>query len=137
MESLAAEVEPFGIRAMLVVPGSFRTELLTGDSLKWPEPSIDDYAESTRQRIEFFKQANGVQVGDAAKLAAALLQLAAEPGPPLRWPAGVDAVETFEKKADELQAQANAYRALSTSLEHEAVAPETAHDSASGGDDAE
>jgi NAD(P)-dependent dehydrogenase (short-subunit alcohol dehydrogenase family) len=39
MESLAPEVAPFGIRTMLVEPGFFRTELLTDDSTKWPEPS--------------------------------------------------------------------------------------------------
>ena len=50
------------------------------------------------------------------KLAKALVQLASQPEPPLRWPAGADAVETFEKKANELLAQANAYRGLSTSL---------------------
>src|SRR3954468_12593453 len=45
IESLAPEVAPFGIRTMLVDPGFFRTELLTDDSTKWPEPTIDDYAE--------------------------------------------------------------------------------------------
>src|SRR5215212_7787751 len=45
IESLAPEVAPFGIRTMLVEPGFFRTELLTDDSTKWPEPTIDDYAE--------------------------------------------------------------------------------------------
>ena len=38
---------------------------------------------------------------------------------PLRWPAGLDAIETFEKKARELHAQANANRALSSSLAHD------------------
>jgi hypothetical protein len=32
------------------------------------------------------------------------------------WPAGADAVETFEKKGHELIDQANAYRELSSSL---------------------
>jgi NAD(P)-dependent dehydrogenase (short-subunit alcohol dehydrogenase family) len=38
---------------------------------------------------------------------------------PLRWPAGADAVETFEKKANDLVAQASAHRALSSSLAHD------------------
>jgi NAD(P)-dependent dehydrogenase (short-subunit alcohol dehydrogenase family) len=119
MESLAAEVEPFGIRTMIVDPGFFRTELLTGDSTKWPEPSIEDYAENTRQTVSAWKKMNGLQGGDPAKLAAALLHLASQPQPPLRWPAGADAVETFEKKANELHAQANAHRVLSSSLGHD------------------
>ena len=55
IESLTPEVAPFGIRTMLVEPGFFRTELLTDESTKWPEPSIDDYAEKTkadRHRLE-------------------------------------------------------------------------------------
>jgi len=119
MESLAPEVASFGIRTMLVEPGFFRTELLTDDSTKWPEPSIDDYAENTRQTVSAWKKMNGLQGGDPAKLAKALIQLATQPEPPLRWPAGADAVETFEKKAHELRAQANAHRALSSSLAHD------------------
>jgi NAD(P)-dependent dehydrogenase (short-subunit alcohol dehydrogenase family) len=119
MESLAPEVAPFGIRTMLVEPGFFRTELLTDESTKWPEPSIDDYAENTRQTVSAWKKMNGLQGGDPAKLAKALVQLASRAEPPLRWPAGADAVETFEKKAQELLAQANAHRALSSSLAHD------------------
>jgi len=119
MESLAPEVAPFGIRTMLVEPGFFRTELLTDDSTKWPEPSIDDYAEKTRETVAAWKKMNGLQGGDPAKLAKALIQLAGLPEPPLRWPAGADAVETFEKKGRELLAQANAHRELSSSLGHE------------------
>jgi NAD(P)-dependent dehydrogenase (short-subunit alcohol dehydrogenase family) len=119
MESLAPEVAPFGIRTMLVEPGFFRTELLTDESTKWPEASIDDYAEKSRQTVTAWKGLNGLQGGDSAKLAKALVQLASQAEPPLRWPAGADAVETFEKKAQELLAQANAHRAMSSSLAHD------------------
>jgi NAD(P)-dependent dehydrogenase (short-subunit alcohol dehydrogenase family) len=119
IESLAPEVAPFGIRTMLVEPGFFRTELLTDESTKWPEPSIDDYAEKTKETVTAWKGMNGLQGGDPAKLAKALVQLASEAQPPVRWAAGADAVETFEKKAKELLAQANAYRELSSSLAHD------------------
>ena len=119
IESLAPEVAPFGIRTMLVEPGFFRTELLTDESTKWPEASIDDYAEKTRQTVAAWKKMNGLQGGDPAKLAKALITLAGSDEPLLRWPAGADAVETFEKKARELVAQAGAHRALSSSLAHD------------------
>jgi NAD(P)-dependent dehydrogenase (short-subunit alcohol dehydrogenase family) len=119
IESLAPEVAPFGIRTMLVEPGFFRTELLTDESTKWPDASIDDYAEKTRQTVTAWKKMNGLQGGDPAKLAKALIQLAGSDEPPLRWPAGADAVETFEKKAKELLAQASAHRTLSSSLAHD------------------
>src|SRR5947209_19913035 len=51
-ESLTPELAPFGVRTMLVEPGFFRTELLTEDSTRYPEPSIEDYAERTRQTVK-------------------------------------------------------------------------------------
>ena len=119
MESLTPEVAPFGIRTMLVEPGFFRTELLTQDSTKYPEPSIQDYAERTTKTVAGWKQLSGLQGGDPAKLAKALVQLASQAEPPLRWPAGADAVATFEQKARELLAQANAHRELSSSLAYD------------------
>src|SRR6266542_5460381 len=93
IESLTPEVAPFGIRTMLVEPGFFRTELLTEESTNYPEPSIDDYAERTKQTVTAWKGMNGKQGGDPAKLAKALVQLASQDEPPLRWVAGADAVQ--------------------------------------------
>src|SRR5437899_7139087 len=61
IESLTPEVAPFGIRTMLVEPGFFRTELLTEESTNYPEPSIDDYAERTKQTVTAWKGMNGKQ----------------------------------------------------------------------------
>ena len=110
MESLAPEVAPFGIRTMLVEPGFFRTELLTPESTKYAEASIADYAERTEQTVTAWKSMNGRQGGDPAKLADALVQLVARDEPPLRFPAGADAVTTFEDRAKLLLEQANANR---------------------------
>ncbi|GAA1521084.1 SDR family oxidoreductase [Kribbella lupini] len=118
MESLAPEVAPFGIRTMLVEPGFFRTELLTPESTSYPATSIDDYAERSQQTIEFFTSMDGRQGGDPAKLADALVELAGQAEPPLRFVAGADAVETADHKADLLHAQTDAYRELSSSLAH-------------------
>jgi len=119
MEGLAPEVAPFGIRTMLVEPGFFRTELLTPQSTQYAEPSIVDYAERTQQTIEAWKSMDGKQGGDPAKLADALVRLAALEEPPVRFAAGADAVATFEQKASELLAQADAHRELSTGLAHD------------------
>jgi len=116
MESLTPEVAPFGIRTMLVEPGFFRTELLTPESTKYAEPSIEDYAERTRQTVAAWSGMNGLQGGDPARLAGALIWLAGQDEPPLRFPAGADAVATIEQKAQTLLAQAGAYRDLSGSL---------------------
>ena len=119
MEALTPEVAPFGIRTMLVEPGYFRTALLTEESTKYPEPSIEDYADKTRATVTVWKGMNGKQPGDPAKLAKALIHLASNAQPPLRWAAGADAIAAVEEKAKLLLAQANAHRELSSSLGHE------------------
>jgi NAD(P)-dependent dehydrogenase (short-subunit alcohol dehydrogenase family) len=119
IESLTPEVAPFGIRTMLVEPGFFRTELLTPDSTSYAEPSIDDYAERTKQTVTAWNAMNGLQGGDPAKLADALITLASQEEPPLRFAAGADAVATLEHKGRDLLAQAHAHRELSSSLAHE------------------
>lgn len=116
MESLTPEIAPFGIRTMLVEPGFFRTELLTTDSTTYAKPSIDDYAERTKETVTAWNSMNGKQGGDPAKLANAIVQLAGLQDPPTRFAAGSDAVQTFEAKAKDLLAQAEAHRALSSSL---------------------
>ncbi|EIM95303.1 short-chain dehydrogenase/reductase SDR [Paraburkholderia hospita] len=118
MESLAQEIAPFGVRTMLVEPGFFRTDLLSAESTTYAELSIEDYASRTAETVEAWKGMNGKQGGDPAKLAAALVELAAQDDPPARFAAGADAVEALEAKANILLAQADAHRELSSSLSH-------------------
>jgi NAD(P)-dependent dehydrogenase (short-subunit alcohol dehydrogenase family) len=119
IESLTPEVAPFGIRTMLVEPGFFRTELLTPESTNFAEPTIDDYGERTKQTVAAWKGMNGLQGGDPAKLADALVQLASQDQPPVRFAAGADAIATVEQKATDLLTQADAYRDLSSNLAHD------------------
>jgi len=116
MESLHAEVAPFGIATTIVNPGFFRTELLTEQSTNYAEPSIQDYDEGRAKQLEFWKAQNGRQSGDPAKLARALMAIAVLEPPPRRFIAGADAVATAEQVAADLKAQTDAHRDLSTSL---------------------
>jgi NAD(P)-dependent dehydrogenase (short-subunit alcohol dehydrogenase family) len=116
MESLHAEVAPFGITTTIVNPGFFRTELLTEQSTNYATPSIQDYDEGRAKQLEFWKAQNGQQSGDPAKLARAVILIAGQPQPPRRFIAGADAVATAEQVAADLKAQIAAHRDLSTSL---------------------
>jgi NAD(P)-dependent dehydrogenase (short-subunit alcohol dehydrogenase family) len=116
MESLRFEIEPFGIHTTIVEPGFFRTQLLTNQSTAYAELSIDDYAERTAQTRPAWEAMSGKQTNDPAKLAKALITVVDQEQPPLRWVAGADAVATVEQKANELLAQVDAYRDLSSSL---------------------
>jgi NAD(P)-dependent dehydrogenase (short-subunit alcohol dehydrogenase family) len=117
MESLGPEVAPFGIHATIVNPGFFRTALLTPESTTYATPSIADYADRHAQRQQWYDSMNGQQAGDPAKLARALITIASLEQPPFRFIAGADALGIAEQKAKDLQAQANAFRKLSTSLD--------------------
>jgi NAD(P)-dependent dehydrogenase (short-subunit alcohol dehydrogenase family) len=116
MESLHAEVVPFGITTTIVNPGFFRTELLTEQSTNYAEPSIKDYDERRAQQIEFWKAQNGQQSGDPAKLARALITIVSQEPPPRRFIAGADAIGTAEQKIAALHQQIDVLRDLSTSL---------------------
>jgi NAD(P)-dependent dehydrogenase (short-subunit alcohol dehydrogenase family) len=116
MESLAPEVEPFGIHTTVVNPGFFRTELLTKESTNYAEATIEDYAESNAAQREFWESQNGQQSGDPAKLAQALLTITDEAQPPFRFIAGADALAQAEEKLAERQQQIDAFRDLSSSL---------------------
>jgi NAD(P)-dependent dehydrogenase (short-subunit alcohol dehydrogenase family) len=112
MEALRYDVAPYNVHATIVEPGFFRTELLVDASTTWPEPSIDDYAPRTASTIQAWKRINGQQPGDPAKLAQALLTIAGQDQPPLRFMAGADAIQAAEAKARELLTQAQASREL-------------------------
>jgi NAD(P)-dependent dehydrogenase (short-subunit alcohol dehydrogenase family) len=117
MESLHAEIAPFGIATTIVNPGFFRTELLTERSTNYAEPSIEDYDERRTKQLEFWKSQNGLQTGDPAKLAQALITISSQEPPPRRFIAGADAIATAEQKVADLKAQIDAHRDLSTSLD--------------------
>ena len=116
MESLAPEVEPFGIHTTIVNPGFFRTELLTQESTNYATPTIADYAERNAAQHEFWESQNGRQAGDPAKLAQALLTIADEEQPPRRFIAGADAIAIAEQQIATLQQQTDAHREPSPSL---------------------
>src|SRR6476660_3483115 len=130
MESLRFEVEPFGIQTTIVEPGFFRTDLLTKESTAYADLSIEDYAERTAQTRPAWEAMSGKQTNDPAKLAKALLTVVDQQEPPLRWVAGADAVATVEQKANELLAQVDAYRDLSSSLAVDETKPGAGAESA-------
>ena len=123
MESLQAEMAPFGIHTTIVNPGFFRTELLTEQSTDYAAPSIEDYAERRAAQLEFWKSQNGKQSGDPARLARALITIAGQEPPPRRFIAGADAIATAEQKVADLKAQIEANRDLSMSLAFDELPP--------------
>jgi NAD(P)-dependent dehydrogenase (short-subunit alcohol dehydrogenase family) len=119
MESLHAEVAPFGIATTIVNPGFFRTELLTEQSTNYADRPIADYAERREPLVAFWKSMNGQQSGDPAKLARALISIASQDPPPRRFIAGADAIGGAEQKVAALKEDIDSNRELSTSLDYD------------------
>jgi NAD(P)-dependent dehydrogenase (short-subunit alcohol dehydrogenase family) len=116
MESLHAEIAPFGINTTVVNPGFIRTELISEKSMTPAALSIEDYANRREQQMKWWASQAGKQPGDPAKVAQALIRIASEKQPPRRFIAGADAIGLAKQKVADLQAQIEAYRDLSTSL---------------------
>ena len=112
-ESLAKEVAPFGIGVILVEPGPFRTDFLSGNSLRFGDETLADYDGRRAQLRGAFEQRNGRQPGDPARLADAIAHLANAPNPPLRFIAGAIAVDAAEAKLAGMRAELDQWRALS------------------------
>lgn len=117
--ALADEVAPFGISTTIVNPGFFRTELISERSMTFAPASVADYDDRRDVQRQWWQDQAGRQPGDPARLADALVTLAHEDLPPRRFLAGADALELAERKADELRAQADAYRQMSAHMAHE------------------
>jgi NAD(P)-dependent dehydrogenase (short-subunit alcohol dehydrogenase family) len=83
-ESLAKEIAEYGILVTLVQPGLFRTDTL-GASRADARHS-EAYAGTVGKTRSALSALSGHQPGDPARLAAAVLRLAAEPAPPLHLP---------------------------------------------------
>jgi NAD(P)-dependent dehydrogenase (short-subunit alcohol dehydrogenase family) len=109
-EAVAGEVAPFGIRLMIVEPGSFRTGLLSA-SLR-AAPPLEPYAETVGATRAFFDDAHGKQAGDPAKAAAAILTAVDSEEPPLRLALGADAVDGLRAKHASLEAELSQWEDL-------------------------
>jgi NAD(P)-dependent dehydrogenase (short-subunit alcohol dehydrogenase family) len=116
-ESLAKEVAPFGLHVTIVEPGPFRTDFLTPESLCFSDKPIADYDERRAQIRASFEQRNGQQPGDPVKLAEAMVKLAREPEPPLRFIAGSIAVNAADIKLAAMQAELQQWRDVSVSTD--------------------
>ncbi|MGP3952263.1 oxidoreductase [Streptomyces sp. 7N604] len=100
-EALAQEVEPFGIRVLIVEPGSFRTSF-AGSALTESAAlaAYDDIVGRVRTTLS---ASHGTQPGDPAKAAAAILTALNAEQPPLRLPLGNDAVDALKAHADRVR----------------------------------
>jgi NAD(P)-dependent dehydrogenase (short-subunit alcohol dehydrogenase family) len=116
-ECLSKEISPFGLFVTIVEPGPFRTDFLTPESARFQGKPIADYDNRRAQIQVGFEERNGLQPGDPAKLAEAIIRLADEPNPPLRFIAGTVAFNAAEEKLAGMRAEFEKWKKLSLSTD--------------------
>ncbi|MBX6317010.1 MULTISPECIES: oxidoreductase [Pseudomonadota] len=100
-DALRKEVEPLGIRVMVIDPGAFRTEF-AGRSLQQAKANIADYAATAGPRRKENDHTHGTQPGDPARAALAIIQAVTGERHPFRLLLGSDAIQIV---TTELEAQ--------------------------------
>ena len=88
---LRAEVEPLGIKVIVVEPGAFRTDF-AGRSLTQSEKVIKDYEQTAGARRIGKDTSHGTQPGDPDKAAELMIMAAETKDAPFRLLLGTDAV---------------------------------------------
>lgn len=101
-EVLADEVKPFGVNVTVVMPGAFRTEFLSSESLVLPKHPIADY-QAVRDSHARYLTMDGNQAGDPEKAADVFIALAEMPEPPVRLFLGSDAFNRASAKVELLK----------------------------------
>lgn len=115
-EVLAEDVKEFGVKVTVVMPGAFRTEFLTADSLVYAANTIPAY-EAVNVSHTKYSTMNGAQAGDPEKAAAVFIELTKMENPPVRFFMGSDANNRASKKIEVLSAELQDLAALSASTD--------------------
>lgn len=117
--SLGLELAKFGIKVSTVEPGFFRTDFLDQSSVRYGQKVIDDYA--AHGSVEnTYGAYHGKQLGDPAKLARLMVQLAGMEHPPKQFLAGSDALAMANAAIDARLTELNGLAGLSRSTDHDA-----------------
>jgi NAD(P)-dependent dehydrogenase (short-subunit alcohol dehydrogenase family) len=117
---LAKEVGPLGVKVTVVEPGGMRTDW-AGSSMRVGavEP---DYQKTVGAMIEARSANAGIMRGDPARVAQAILRIAAEKRPPLRLLLGSDAVFLASLFSEERAKEDAEWKQLSLSTDFDGLA---------------
>ncbi len=121
-EALWQEVEPLGIKVMLVEPSGFRTDW-AGRSANETEHQMADYADTADKSSRHLRAVSGNQVGDPVRAAQAIVQAVKSQNPPHRLLLGNDAYDNAISKLDDLREEFAAWESVSCGADFPEATP--------------
>ena len=89
-ESLRMEVDPLGIKIVLIEPGSFQTDIWTRGVVMGKE-AIQDTSPNFQRSLRMRKRVEAIPKADPAEVARVIARIAQDPNPKLRYLVGRDA----------------------------------------------
>jgi len=115
-EALAKEVDPFGMKVLIVEPGAFRTDW-AGRSLRLTRHPIDDYDSTAGARRRTVTGRSGKQPGDPIRGAKAIIEAVQSQKAPLRLLLGRMALDTARGKLELLHQDFDTWEKLTVSAD--------------------
>jgi NAD(P)-dependent dehydrogenase (short-subunit alcohol dehydrogenase family) len=115
-EALAQELAPFGIKVLIVEPGTFRTGAIAALRLTTAHPAYADTVGPFRQAVPTM---DGKQPGDPAKAAAAVITALDSDKPPLRLLLGNDAAHRVTQHHTNALAEILAWEHLTRATDYD------------------
>jgi len=116
-DSLAAEVEPLGIKVIVVEPGPFRTDW-AGRSIQQSATRISDYDATAGERRKQTEARSGNQPGDPVRGAQAIITAVLSENPPRHLLLGRPALELARKKLEALRADFDAWEDVTAGADY-------------------
>jgi NAD(P)-dependent dehydrogenase (short-subunit alcohol dehydrogenase family) len=110
-ETLRDEVAGFRIRTLIVEPGAFRTGLFRPGAA-YESQAMPEYADTVGPTRAYVRDNDGLQPGDPAKAAQAILTALDADEPPLRLVLGADAIGNIERRLQALNEELAAWRSV-------------------------
>ncbi len=116
-EALWQEVEPLGIKVMLVEPSGFRTDW-AGRSADESKQQITDYAATAGKLRNMLRDISGKQPGDPVRAVQAIIKAVESAQPPHRLLLGNDAFEAATAKLKNLNKEFLAWESVSRGADY-------------------
>lgn len=119
-EALAQEIEPLGIKVVIVEPGPFATDWAGSSATEVSGPTaIADYDQTAGKQRRSFRENVGQEPGDPAKAARVIVDVAHDDHPPLRLPLGNFGYDGMLEKFDMVRKDVATREAASRSADRD------------------